>query len=238
MSDPSPVLYETRERVARITLNRPERGNGITGALLRELVACVERADLDPSVHAVLLSGNGAGFCGGYDLVDSAEQMGAAAGSGAERGERLADRPGRDLRQPRPLRHLGPDGRLRDDEPQRPGVHDAVPLRQAGRLPGTRLLRGGWHRHGAVLGPARDGRRRQDRLSAGPGVGIADDLAVGSPGGGPAGQAAAVHGRLPVRGGGGRVGPGDRGSPGRSPGGAHRDPARADRPRARSTSSR
>ena len=81
MSDPSPVLYETRERVARITLNRPERGNGITPALLRELVACVERADLDPSVHVVLLSGNGAGFCGGYDLVDSAERMGAAAGS-------------------------------------------------------------------------------------------------------------------------------------------------------------
>ena len=81
MSDPSPVLYETRERVARITLNRPERGNGITPALLRGLVAGVERADLDPSVHAVLLSGNGAGFCGGYDLVDSAEQMGAAAGS-------------------------------------------------------------------------------------------------------------------------------------------------------------
>ena len=81
MSDPSPVLYETRERVARITLNRPERGNGIIPGLLRELVACVERADLDPSVHAVLLSGNGAGFCGGYDLVDSAEQMGAAAGS-------------------------------------------------------------------------------------------------------------------------------------------------------------
>ncbi len=81
MSDPSPVLFETRERVARITLNRPERGNGITPALLREMVACVERADLDPSVHVVLLSGNGAGFCGGYDLVDSAEQMGAAAGT-------------------------------------------------------------------------------------------------------------------------------------------------------------
>ena len=79
MSEPSPVLYEARDRVARITLNRPERGNGISPALLRELVACVERADLDPSVHVVLLSGNGAGFCGGYDLVDSAERMGEVA---------------------------------------------------------------------------------------------------------------------------------------------------------------
>ena len=82
MSEPPIVLYEARDRVARITLNRPERGNGITPALLRELVGCVERADLDPSVHVVLLSGNGAGFCGGYDLVDSAERMGA--GDGAE----------------------------------------------------------------------------------------------------------------------------------------------------------
>jgi len=71
------VRYEVGDRVARITLNRPERGNAITGELLRELVACVERADLDPAVHVLLLSGAGSGFCGGYDLVESAEGMGA-----------------------------------------------------------------------------------------------------------------------------------------------------------------
>jgi enoyl-CoA hydratase len=70
------VLYEAGERVARITLNRPERGNGITAALIGELTRCVERADLDPEVHVLLLSGNGPGFCGGYDLVESAEGMG------------------------------------------------------------------------------------------------------------------------------------------------------------------
>ena len=86
MSEPSPVLYEARDRVARITLNRPERGNGIVPALLRELVVCVERADLDPSVHVVLLSGNGAGFCGGYDLVDSAERIGTATTAGGAGG--------------------------------------------------------------------------------------------------------------------------------------------------------
>src|SRR5665213_1637831 len=73
------VLYETGERVARITLNRPQRGNGITRALVGELAACVERADLDPSVHVLLLSGNGPGFCGGYDLVESAEGMGSSS---------------------------------------------------------------------------------------------------------------------------------------------------------------
>ena len=35
----------------------------------RELAACVESANLDPAVHVIALAGNGAGFCGGYDLV-------------------------------------------------------------------------------------------------------------------------------------------------------------------------
>jgi enoyl-CoA hydratase len=78
------VRYEVTERVARITLDRPERGNGITRQLIAELVACVERADLDPAVHVLALSGAGPGFCGGYDLVESAE--GAGAGQGAARG--------------------------------------------------------------------------------------------------------------------------------------------------------
>ena len=38
-----------------------------------ELAECVERANLDPAVHAIALAGNGTGFCGGYDLVASAE---------------------------------------------------------------------------------------------------------------------------------------------------------------------
>jgi len=66
----------TSGRVARITLNRPERGNGITRRLVGELERCVEQADLDPAVHVILLAGNGKGFCGGYDLVESAEGQG------------------------------------------------------------------------------------------------------------------------------------------------------------------
>jgi enoyl-CoA hydratase len=81
MGEASVVTYEVTDRVARLTLNRPERGNGITGSLVRELASCVERADLDPLVHVLLLSGNGSGFCGGYDLVESAEGMGEGSGS-------------------------------------------------------------------------------------------------------------------------------------------------------------
>jgi enoyl-CoA hydratase len=70
----STLTYEVDGRIARITLDRPERGNGITLEMPRELAAAVEQADLDPAVHAIALAGNGKGFCGGYDLVQSAER--------------------------------------------------------------------------------------------------------------------------------------------------------------------
>jgi enoyl-CoA hydratase len=70
------MTYEVTGRVARITLDRPNRGNGITLDMPRELGECVERANLDPAVHVILLAGNGKGFCGGYDLVESAERLG------------------------------------------------------------------------------------------------------------------------------------------------------------------
>jgi enoyl-CoA hydratase len=75
------LTYEVDGRIARITLDRPERGNGIVPRMPVELAECVERANLDPAVHAIALAGNGSGFCGGYDLVASAEgDMGQLGG--------------------------------------------------------------------------------------------------------------------------------------------------------------
>jgi enoyl-CoA hydratase len=68
--------YRVDGRIARITLDRPERGNAITLDMPSELAECVERANLDPAVHVIALAGNGNGFCGGYDLVETAEGMG------------------------------------------------------------------------------------------------------------------------------------------------------------------
>jgi enoyl-CoA hydratase len=68
------MTYEVAGRVARITLDRPERGNAITLDTPRELAECVTRADADRGVHAILLAGAGRGFCGGYDLAAYAEQ--------------------------------------------------------------------------------------------------------------------------------------------------------------------
>ena len=67
------LRYEKDGRIGRITLDRPERGNGITLEMPRELSAAVEEANLDPGVHVIALAGEGKGFCGGYDLVWSAE---------------------------------------------------------------------------------------------------------------------------------------------------------------------
>jgi enoyl-CoA hydratase len=88
--DLATVTYESGDRVARITLDRPERGNGIVPRMPTEIAACVERANLDPEVHVIALAGSGSGFCGGYDLVASAEgemsglSEGGPGGSGAE----------------------------------------------------------------------------------------------------------------------------------------------------------
>jgi enoyl-CoA hydratase len=91
----SAVQYAVADRVARITLNRPERGNGINRALVTELERRVEQADLDPAVSVLLLAGNGKGFCGGYDLVESAEGQGRLEAEGT--GEIAAPLPGSPL---------------------------------------------------------------------------------------------------------------------------------------------
>jgi enoyl-CoA hydratase/carnithine racemase len=60
-------------RVARLTLNRPERLNAINDAMPREIRAAVEWAEQDDTIHAIVVQGAGKGFCGGYDLVRYAQ---------------------------------------------------------------------------------------------------------------------------------------------------------------------
>lgn len=75
------LLYAVADRVATITLNRPERLNAINDQLPGELRRAVELADADPEVHVIVLQGAGKGFCGGYDLVHYAEAEGEIPGS-------------------------------------------------------------------------------------------------------------------------------------------------------------
>ena len=62
------VLYEKDGRIGRITLNRPDVLNAIDDELPGALAEAVARAAADPGIHVMVLSGNGAGFCSGYDL--------------------------------------------------------------------------------------------------------------------------------------------------------------------------
>ncbi|TBH20800.1 enoyl-CoA hydratase/isomerase family protein [Thermus thermamylovorans] len=68
------VLKERREGILHLTLNRPERLNALTGALLDELHAALKEANGDPEVRALLLTGAGRAFCAGQDLAEFGEQ--------------------------------------------------------------------------------------------------------------------------------------------------------------------
>jgi 2-(1,2-epoxy-1,2-dihydrophenyl)acetyl-CoA isomerase len=62
------VLLEVRDGIAHLTLNRPEAANGINDGLAQDLLAATTAISLDDRVRVVLLSGNGARFCGGGDV--------------------------------------------------------------------------------------------------------------------------------------------------------------------------
>jgi enoyl-CoA hydratase len=74
------LLYETAGRIARITLNRPERLNAISEKMPGEIRAAVERANADNAIHVIILAGAGRGFCSGYDLKAFAETQGENPG--------------------------------------------------------------------------------------------------------------------------------------------------------------
>jgi enoyl-CoA hydratase len=63
------LLVEQFDRVVRITLNRPEKRNAISGTLQRELIDAVEGGADDPTAHVVIIRGAGPSFCAGYDVT-------------------------------------------------------------------------------------------------------------------------------------------------------------------------
>jgi enoyl-CoA hydratase len=68
------VLYEKTGRIARITLNRPDKLNAINDVLPQALRDAVGEANRDDAVHVIVLSGAGRAFCAGYDLEMYAEK--------------------------------------------------------------------------------------------------------------------------------------------------------------------
>ena len=84
------MTYEVTDRVARITFNRPEKGNAIVADTPLELSALVERADLDPNVHVILVSGAARGSARASTCRAYAEGSSSAGGGSPYRDTVLA----------------------------------------------------------------------------------------------------------------------------------------------------
>ena len=170
------LTYGKDDRVARITLNRPERLNAIDDAMPGEIRRAVERANADDDVHVIVLAGRGPGVL-----------------------RRLRPQAFRRRRDDAPLARRtmpwDPMRDYRDHEAQHRRLHVAVAQLQADDRQGARLRGGGRQRHRAVLRPRRDGRGRADRLHAGARLGLPDDRDVGLPARRRAGEADAAHRR-------------------------------------------
>ena len=67
------VIYESKDRVATIMLNRPKKLNAISETMPEDIAAAFNHAAADDSVHVIVLTGKGRGFCSGYDLNYFAE---------------------------------------------------------------------------------------------------------------------------------------------------------------------
>ncbi|MCA9509557.1 MAG: enoyl-CoA hydratase/isomerase family protein [Myxococcales bacterium] len=73
MPEPA-VLYECRDHVATITLNRPENRNSMTEDVLTGLGDALARVEADPQVRCVLITGRGPSFCAGADFKTGAQR--------------------------------------------------------------------------------------------------------------------------------------------------------------------
>src|SRR3954469_15279384 len=81
------IRYEAADGVLTITLNRPDRLNAFTPTMMSELIAAFDAADEDDDVRAVIVTGEGRGFCAGADLERGGETFDwRARGNGGEGG--------------------------------------------------------------------------------------------------------------------------------------------------------
>ena len=68
------ITYETDERVAIITLNRPEKLNPLSHALRCEIYDAMKEAEYEQEIGVIILKANGRAFSAGYDLAPQPEE--------------------------------------------------------------------------------------------------------------------------------------------------------------------
>lgn len=74
MTSEAPVLYTVSQKVARVTMNRPEAMNAMSRSMITALREALERAQHDPEAALIVLSGAGGNFCAGDDLKEAEQQ--------------------------------------------------------------------------------------------------------------------------------------------------------------------
>jgi enoyl-CoA hydratase/carnithine racemase len=90
------VTITIDEHVADVRMNRPDKINALDGAQFAAIVEAGESLKKEPGVRAVVLSGNGRGFCAGLDF-SSFQQMAGGGGSGGGGGGQREERPQRGI---------------------------------------------------------------------------------------------------------------------------------------------
>lgn len=74
------IAYDVTDRIATITLDRPDQLNAFTGTMMRELISAFDLADADDDVRAVIVTGRGRGFCAGADLSGGGDTFSQGGG--------------------------------------------------------------------------------------------------------------------------------------------------------------
>lgn len=71
------IIYEVDHGILTLTLNRPEKLNAFTGAMLQEMLDAFDRADADDEIRAIIVTGAGRAFCAGADLSGGGDTFNA-----------------------------------------------------------------------------------------------------------------------------------------------------------------
>ena len=69
------ILFEKKDAVARITLNRPEKMNAMTRETFHEIIRALDDAEQDDNIRVVVITGKGKAFCAGVDLKFASSEL-------------------------------------------------------------------------------------------------------------------------------------------------------------------
>ena len=102
------IIYEKKDRVATVTMNRPEKMNAWTPKMGAEMRTAMLDAERDPDIGAIIVTGAGRAYCAGADMSGAFEYRSRTRGSAQRRG-----RPMNGWRRSAPTTALPTRGRLR-----------------------------------------------------------------------------------------------------------------------------